>query len=340
MGPRAGVFLHNGLGDGVNCLVLTNNLQLNGWKVDTYQNAIGPMQSWFPHIPVQSYPPLSELSRILNTYDWFFAVHNNTDEFVLKLIEEGKRRFPSRLKVIYLYPSPRIVNEPYYSDCLTEPHLSIAENLRLFCERILRLPKITRSNGFIPPAGLVHRRFPKRIAIHPTSARLTRNWPREKFVKLALHLKSEGYQLAFILSEETQPASPSLRQSAAFFQEHPPLDRAKEREVWKEVLDLGFEMPVFQNLDLLARFFYESGYLIGNDSGPGHLASALHIPTLTICRRKKWAQMWSPSFAKGIVVTPNSWIPNIKGLRLRDRYWQKFISVGMARRAFERLVKQ
>lgn len=315
MGPKAGVFLHNGLGDGVTCLILANNLQLNGWKVDTYQNTIGSMQSWFPQIPVQSYPPVSELSRILNTYDWFFVAHNDTDEFVLKLVEEGKRRFPNRLKVIYLYPSPNIVKEPYYSDCLTEPHLPIAENMRLFCERILHLPKITKNNGFIPLPGLVHRRFPQRIAVHPTSARRTRNWPREKFVKLALHLQSEGYRLAFIPG-------------------------AKEQEEWKEVLDLGFELPVFQNLDLLARFIYESGYLIGNDSGLGHLASALNIPTLTICRRKKWAQMWAPSFAKGIALTPSSWIPNIKGLRLRDRYWQTFISVGMVRRAFKKLIAQ
>ena len=313
MGPRAGVFCHNGLGDGVNCLVLSNNLQLNGWKVDTYQNTIGPMQTWFPHLPVQSYPPVSEVSRILSTYDWFFVVQNDTDPFVIKLIEEGKRRFPDRIKVIYLYPSPYIVNEPYYFDCLTEYHLSIAENLRLFCARILHLPKIAQGNGFIPPPGLIHRRFPKRVAIHPTSARITRNWPKEKFVKLALHLREEGYQVAFL--------------------------PGKEREEWKEVEGLGFELPVIGNLDGLAHFLYESGYLVGNDSGLGHLASALHIPTLTLCRRKAWANMWAPSFGKGVVVAPGSWIPNIRGLRLRDRHWQKFITVGMARRAFERLIQ-
>ncbi len=314
MGPKAGVFFHNGLGDGVNGLVLSNNLQLNGWKVDTYQNTLGSMQEWFPHLPVQPYPSLSELPKILSSYEWFFVVQNDTDEFVLKLIQEGKRRFPERLKVIYLYPSRHIVNEPYYSDCLTEPHLSIAENLRLFCEKILHLPQITRSNGFIPPQGLVHRKHKTRVVVHPTSARPTRNWPREKFVKLALHLKEEGYSLSFVPGGE------------------------KAREEWKELLDHGFEIPTFPTLDGLARYIYESGYLVGNDSGLGHLASALGIPTLTFCRRRTWAKMWGPSFTKGVVVTPGSWIPNIRGLRLRDRLWKKFITVGMARRAFERLV--
>lgn len=307
MGQSAAMFFHNGLGDGVNGLVLANNLQLNGWKVDAYQNALGSMQNWFPHLSVQKYPPLSELPRILNSYDSFFVVHNDTDPFVQQLIQDGKRRFPDRLKVIYLYPSKNIVNEPYYRDSYTDPGLPIAENLRLFCEKVLHLPKITKSNGFIPPTGLQQRKHPKRVVIHPTSARVTRNWPKPKFLELAKHLKAEGYDPVLI---------PGITSG------------------WE---GLGFDLAFFPNLDLLARYLYESGYLIGNDSGLGHLASALGIPTLTLCRRKTWANMWAPSFQKGVVVTPGSWIPNIRGLRLRDRYWKKFISVGKVRRAFERL---
>jgi hypothetical protein len=306
MNPRAGVFCHNGLGDGVNCLVLSNNLHLNGWKVETYQNAVGSMQNWFPHLHVQNYPGVEELPQILNKYDWFFVVQNDADEFILKLIQEGKRRFPDRLKLIYLYPSKNIVNEPYYTDCLTDPGASIAENMRLFCERILHLPKITRSNGFIPPAGLTLRKFPKRVAIHPTSGRETRNWPKEKFFKLAEYLRSEGYDPIFI------PGT---------------------KEGWD-----GVETAFFPSLDLLARFLYESGFLIGNDSGLGHLASALGLPTLTFCRRKTLANMWAPSFHKGVVLTPSSWIPNIRGFRLRDRHWKKFITVEMAKRGFKKLL--
>ncbi len=307
MGPRAGVFCHNGLGDGVNSLVLSNNLHLNGWSVDTFQNALGSMQNWFPHLIVKPYPDLEELPKILQNYDWFFVVHNDTDSFVLKLVQEGKRRFPDRLKVIYLYPSKNIVKEPYYKDCLTDPGASIADNMRFFSEKILHLPKITRSNGLIPLNGLIHRKYPKRVVIHPTSARVTRNWPKEKFVKFAAFLKSQGYEPIFV------PGT---------------------KEGWEEV-----DFQLFPTLDLLARFIYESGFLIGNDSGLGHLASALSIPTLTLCRRKTWANMWAPSFHKGIVVTPSSWIPNIRGFRLRDRHWKKMISVGKVKRAFKRLLQ-
>lgn len=314
MGPKAGVFCHNGLGDGINCLVLSHNLFLNGWEVDTFQNTIGSMQRWFPHLPVQPYPKFEELPRILASYEWYFVIQNDTDPFVLALIREGKRCFPEQLKVIYLYPSKHIVNEPYYSDCLTDPTASLAKNMTLFCEHTLRLPKIAHTNGFTPPSDLIHRKFPHRIVVHPTSARATRNWPREKFVKLALHLKEEGYQFTFV------PGG------------------MKEIEEWKSVLPQDFELPFFPSLDTLASYIYESGFLIGNDSGLGHLASALGIPTLTLCRRKTWANMWAPSFHKGVVVTPSSWIPNIRGFRLRDRQWKRFISVGMARRAFNELI--
>jgi len=270
------------------------------------------MQSWFPHLTVQRYPPVSELPKILSSYEMFLVIQNDSDEFVLRLIQEGKRRFPEKIKVIYLYPSPNIVNEPYYSDCLTDPKLPIAENFRRLCEKVLHLPKLTKSNGMIPPVGLVQRKFEKRVVIHPTSSRPSKNWPKEKFVKLALHLKERGYEVVFVPGSE-------------------------EIENWKNI---GFEVASFNSLDLLSRFIYESGYLVGNDSGLAHIASSIGIPTLTFSRRKSVANLWAPSFHKGIALTPSSWIPNIRGFRFRDKYWKNFISVKKACRAFDRLSKK
>ena len=304
---KAGVFCHNGLGDGVNCLVLSNNLYINGWEVDTYQNVVGSMQRWFPHLSVQSYPKLEELPLILDSYDLFLVVQNDTDPFVKALIYEGKKRFPEKIKVLYLYPSPNIVNEPYYQDCLTDPKKSIAENLCIVCEKVIKLPKVVKENGFEPPKGLEFRKHPKRILIHSTSARPTRNWPKKDFVKLALHLEKMGYQPVFIPGTEI--------------------------ENWRDVPNV----VQFKTLDHLSSFIYESGFLIGNDSGLGHLASALGIPTLTLCRRKALAAMWAPNFAKNIVITPPKFIPNIRGFRLRDRHWKKFITHSMVIRGFKKL---
>jgi heptosyltransferase-3 len=313
MGTRAAFFCHNGLGDGIVGLVLPNNLHLNGWHVDMYQNTIGSLQSWFPHLPVLPYPSIEELPRILHSYDYYFVVQNDTNPLILKLIEEGKRRFPERMKVIYLFPSKNIIHSPYYADCLTNPALPVSENLRLLCAHVLHLTKLTKSNGFIPPQDLVHRKDLKRIAIHPTSSKEGSNWPKEKFVELARSLQARGYHPFFI------PGGQYIEQ-------------------WQDVASLGLEVSLFPTLDSLARALYESGYFLGNDSGLGHLASSLNIPTLTFCRRKALAQLWAPSFGKGIVLTPSSLIPNIRGFRLRDRHWKKFITVGMAKRAFDKLL--
>ena len=304
---KAAVFCHNGLGDGVNTLVLSNQLHLNQWEVDTYQNVMGSMQGWFPHLKILPYPNESKIPEILKSYEFLFVVHNDTDPFVQRLIKEGKKQKPDRVKIIYLYPSKNIVKEPYYKDCLVDPSLSIAENLRIFCKRVLFLPRITEGNGFVAPQGIEFRKHQKRVVIHPTSARLTRNWPKDKFLRLAKELEQEGYEPLFI---------PGVK------------------EGW-ESLRTAF----FPNLDELARFLYESGFLIGNDSGLGHLASMLGIPTLTVCRRKTLANMWAPSFSRGVVVTPGSWIPNIRGLRLRDRHWKKFISSRKVKRAFQKLAQ-
>ena len=96
--------------------------------------------------------------------------------------------------------------------------------------------------------------------------------------------------------------------------------------------------PQFLNLSDLAGFIYESGWMIGNDSGIGHLASCLGIKTLTIARNHKTSSFWRPSWSMGIVVHPPIWIPNIKGIRWRDKQWQKWISVGQAVRAFKHLI--
>jgi len=310
MRPKAAIFCHNGLGDGINTLVLSNNLHLNGYEVVTYHNRLGSMQNWVPHLPIQPYPPIEDLQKVLRSHEWFFVVWDDASDFTKQLIQEGKRRFPERMKVLYLYPSPNIVKEPYYTDCLTDPLTSVAHNMHIVCERVLHLPKSTKQAGLIIPAHLIYKKHPKRVVIHPTSGRSTKNWPKEKFVKLALHLKEEGFQPVLI------PGAEELAQ-------------------WNNV---GLEVADFQTLDDLATYLYESGYLVGNDSGPGHLASALNIPTMTFFRRKALARMWAPSFTPGVILTPTSLIPNIRGLRLRDRYWQNFITVNMARRGFERLV--
>lgn len=86
----------------------------------------------------------------------------------------------------------------------------------------------------------------------------------------------------------------------------------------------GFEpvfLPQFPTLSQMLDFLYESSYFIGNDSGPGHAASLLGLPQLTIGREAKHMLHWRPGWHKGEVVTP--WTPDWKCFRTN---WKRFIS--------------
>ncbi len=162
-----------------------------------------------------------------------------------------------------------------------------------------------RENGIICPPGVSSRKFLRRVVIHPTSSRPGKNWSKRKFLKLFSRLEKRGFEPDFIVGKEERKEFP--------------------------------EAPVFETLSDMAAFVAESGFMIGNDSGIGHLASALGLPTLTLCRNARTADFWRPDWAPGVVCLPSRWLPNIKGLRWRDRRWQWGISVNRVRRKFCKL---
>lgn len=99
----------------------------------------------------------------------------------------------------------------------------------------------------------------------------------------------------------------------------------------------GYEpifLPQFSALEELTSFVYESGFFLGNDSGPGHIASCLRIPNLIIGREERHMRHWRPGWG-GEIITPPRWVPNWKGLRLREKYWKKFITTKGVIKAFK-----
>lgn len=144
----------------------------------------------------------------------------------------------------------------------------------------------TKQNGLQIPPHLQHRKFPNRVLLHTTSGDIKRNWPLDKFEKIASFLKQEGFEPTFL--------------------------------------------PLFDTVDELASYIYESGYFIGNDSGPGHLASLLQIPHVILGREAKHMLHWRPGWLAGEILTP----PPFKFCENR---WRHFISVNSVKRAFYRI---
>ena len=178
----------------------------------------------------------------------------------------------------------------------------MVENLKNFSKNILKLKKTTISNSIKPINNLIFKKNLNTIAIHPSSGNINKNWDTNSFLKLAKDLKKINFNPIFIVSP-------------------------KEKKDFLWIEENGFEIKTFITLSDLASFVYEVGYVIGNDSGIGHLASNLQIPTISIFRNLKTAKLWRPGWKNNEIVYPNNLIPNFSIFRLRDKYWKKFISI-------------
>lgn len=294
---QTAVFSGLALGDGLLSMVLAHNLYLHGHKVVLFHRFLGEMQSWFPHIPILPFPPA------LENFNRFFAISENTP-WMQELLKTLLSKHREKTTVLNPIATPN-TDYPFWEEGRFDGRKPFAENLYLFCKDVLKLENPVRENGIVLVDGVIAKKYPRRIILHPMSSKATKNWTKEKFLKLRQLLRKQGYDPCFVVAQH-------------------------EKEGWEEAY-------FFNSLNELATFVAESGYLIGNDSGVGHLASCLGVPTLTICRNARLSNFWRPAWAKGEVCLPSKWLPNIKGLRLRDQFWQKAVSVDKVLRTFEAL---
>lgn len=301
-----------GLGDGLLMMIVAYQLKRAGQKPTVFHNQPKELSALFKDVPVLPHPSLDHLEETLSSFDQVVIENDHSERayFLADLRKKGKLNH-----LIFFFPT----SSPLFQegDFLFKPHLPLASNLQQACQNRLGIPKATKENGIHIPEGKTHRLFPKRIVIHPTSNDIKRNWTPFQFLSLARALQKDGYTVGFFMSP-------------------------KERDSWLEVEAEGFELPSFKNLEEAAAYLYESAFLIGNDSGIGHLASNLSIPTLTISGNPKRVRLWRPDWHIGQVVTLPFPLPNFKGinLRIRENFWQRFISVPRTLRAFRKLKTQ
>lgn len=189
---------------------------------------------------------------------------------------------------------------------------TLVQNLAARSKTQFELKFSGTSNGIAIPNGVVSKRYAKRIVIHPEASEFAKIWPREKYLNVIQRLNQSGWQCAVCVSPE-------------------------ERDNWNRITEIPILLPHCKSLDELAVYIAESGYLIGNDSGPGHLASALGIPTLSIFAKKRYSRLWRPGWHKGIVAAPLG-LPI--GGRLRQKYWKSLLPEDKVLRAFKRLKKK
>lgn len=191
--------------------------------------------------------------------------------------------------------------------------LPYAKSLRKHVEKRFSITNPTDSNGLIPPSYLTKAKHPSRVVIHPMSNNILKNWTPRKYCKLFHRLQDIGYAPHFVVGPN-------------------------ERAEW-EPLAKRHQIPLhtFETIAELARFVYESGYMLGNDSGVGHLASNVGVAQLTIFSRLSPSRFCRPGWGKNKVIVPNNPLPMRS---LRQRYWKPFLRVSQVLKAFEELVAE
>jgi len=270
-------------------MTIARNLQQNGIAVTIFGRQIQSLGAWFPEIETLDDLAAEDLTAKLAGFDRVIQMHRNKP-FV------GLEQYHPRVSFLDHI-------------CRVRSSESMADRLAKFCVDEFGLAGADKSNGMTPPPGLQHRKYPLRVAIHPTASTADKCWLPARFIRLAIRLRELGFSPEFVVAPQ-------------------------ERADWLYIERFGLKLPDLGSLDNVATWVYESGWFIGNDSGIGHLASSLHIPTLSLFMRRGIARTWRPDWGTGQVLIGSTYLPT--GF-LKERYWKYMLSVRQVSRAFEQL---
>jgi heptosyltransferase-3 len=315
------LFLHyaiicaEGIGDALLMMIVAHHLRLHHFSVTVFHKSPNLITPLFPWARILPYPELAEFENTFKTFD-HLIFQNDHSKKAFHLDQIRSSGILSSCRFFLITPSKLARAHDFVFD----NKYSLVENIIHATKKLLICPMVTKDNGILSFETSSKHQFPKRIVIHPTSTDPQRNWKASQYLALATKLKNQGFDPCFVMT-------------------------AKEKLSWTHPLALQFPIFIQDNLLDTAKLLHSSGFFIGNDSGIGHLASNLGIPTLTISGNPKRARRWKPSFSKGAIVTLAFNLPNFKGLvfryfdgRFRDKYWHYFLPVGKVVKRFNQLV--
>ncbi len=281
------------LGDGLIFLILAQCLADKGHKVSFYSNMICDLDGWFPDITLHPLPEGVSISSALNQAD--VIVCDPHQQCISAPIHRSKSlltrtawitatRMPSHqvTATINCDLSRTILGNDMPDGTLRRRelgNLSMVEFAAEFCRDIFQRTQVRERPRLQVPPQLKHRQYAKRVAIFPETPSPEKNYPLRYYLSISRQLKKKGLQPEFVLTcEQYEKLSPLLTRK-------------------------GMVHHVFNRTSELVAFIYESGSAISNDSGGGHLASFLYIPTVTIYKKKDSFE-WRPGWKKSLIVRP------------------------------------
>jgi ADP-heptose:LPS heptosyltransferase len=278
-----------GLGDLIITLGLAYNLSKD-FKVVVYHPLIKYLAAFFPYL-VPKERPIDVCDFDNEKIDQVLLIWERSSFF-----ESAENVLRKRLGNNLYVLNPVVTNkkdyrfsEEYFFNC----EFSFSENLNMFSQQKLGIHAPKKTTG----ANLSEPKDPKLILMHVTASIPRKCWPHSGFFFLKKTLEKQGFKVLFA----TLPHE-------------------------KETVDKGLYSGI-QSLEELAMLLSKASLLIGNESGVGHLASALHTPSIILCRNPRRGNFWGADFeGRKKLICPPRWIPNMKPGRFRDRYWKYLIS--------------
>lgn len=298
---KVGLVSFDSLGDSLLYLLIAENLRLNGFDVSLYSNIAYQIRDWVPQLRIISLPELADFDAELAQHDLAIVsppqiLRDKLSGETLVTIRQKWvlicQRAPERWKYDHTQRlkdslAPEILEQlgalPRCGGAIRYrrfKHESVVDIAMHYLRDRMGLAKVVRDVALTIPSHLQHRRYVNRIVVSPDSAwPEKKDWSASSFLQLCRLLRKRGYSPVIVVA---------------------PRNHAD----WVARVNHEFEVPVFNNIGDLAAYIYESGAMIANDSGNGHLASFLGIPVVTIYRKRNRNFHWRPGWGKTTVVTP------------------------------------
>ena len=291
---KLAVVCASGIGDALIFETISHAIRSHGWDATTFSDPLSSFGRWLPeNAKCAPQPSLEEIETKFAPFDAIVLQHDNSKKaFAIKSLKKPVYTFYGA------FLSSKHGTFQKEKDYQCDRSKTMVENAKMALFHFFGIQ--AKGNGFAPPAGLIHRRFNRRIAIHPTASSKEKMWPKENFLKVAERLRKEGYEPIFTVAPHEQPE-------------------------WGG--------PLFPKLEDLASFLYESHAFLGNDSGTGHLASLLKIPHLIIAGNGLQMPLWRTGWEPGSLIAPPLWLMQFKFMR---KHWRHLISEGSVIKNFKK----
>jgi hypothetical protein len=303
------------LGDSLLSMVVVNNLRRHGFQIKVFSDQIHALRDWFPGFDIAPGLATHEASAALSAYDVILHAYHAD-----KVLPAGD---PHPNVVVMddwpVYRQVRNMVDIQLDVCRTHFGLSDVVRENGMIRTPASAPSPTLADTAIPPSAnaapvaalptLTPRSDMRRVVIHPVASDTQKSWRPKRFVALALQLRARGFDPEFLLPQSAM-------------------------NNWRWLQSYGLRVCAYPSLSLVAERIVTAGWVIGNDSGIGHLASSLGVPVVSLAMRPRIAVRWQPGWAPSEMVLP---LPIVPGRFLKEKCWKYLLSSARVLRAFDTL---